>query len=76
MKALGAVRVYDSFWERCFEERLATRMASTLTGRETAHILWAQHHGECLVCRQRHLRPARGVRTGLSLMGETRMSGS
>ena len=52
MKVLGAANPYDPAWELYFEERLATRMASTLTGRGIARILWAQQAGECLVCRQ------------------------
>ncbi len=52
VKVLGAANPYDPAWELYFEERLATRMASTLTGRGIARILWAQQAGECLVCRQ------------------------
>jgi len=33
---------YDPAWELYFEERQATRMANTLTGRGTAHYLWLE----------------------------------
>ena len=41
----------DPGWELYFEERLATQMASTLTGRGTAGYLWLEQNGKCLVCR-------------------------
>jgi RNA-directed DNA polymerase len=41
---------YDPSWELYFEERLATRMASTLTGRGTARYLWLEQDGKCRVC--------------------------
>lgn len=43
---------YDSQWEQYFEERLATRMASTLSGRGTARSLWLEQEGKCPVCGQ------------------------
>src|SRR5262249_51370501 len=43
---------YDPSWELYFEERLTAQMASKLTGRGTAHYLWLEQDGECLVCGQ------------------------
>jgi RNA-directed DNA polymerase len=52
VKIQGAANPYDPCWELYFEERLATRMASTLTGRGTVRVLWSQQNGKCLVCGQ------------------------
>ena len=38
--------------ELYFEERQATQMASTLTGRGTARCLWLEQEGNCPVCGQ------------------------
>ena len=46
----GRANPYDPAWELYFEERLATQMASTLTGRGTARYLWLEQAGKCLVC--------------------------
>jgi RNA-directed DNA polymerase len=53
VKIRGEANPYDRRWELYFEERLATRMASTLTGRGTARYLWLEQGGKCLVCNQR-----------------------
>ena len=52
VKVRGAANPYDPAWELYFEERLATQMASTLTGRGTARYLWLEQDGHCLVCAQ------------------------
>ena len=52
VKIRGEANPYDPAWELYFEERLATQMASTLTGRGTARYLWLEQGGECLVCGQ------------------------
>jgi RNA-directed DNA polymerase len=52
VKIQGQANPYDPAWELYFEERLATRMASTLTGRGTARYLWWEQDGKCLVCGQ------------------------
>jgi RNA-directed DNA polymerase len=52
VKVRGTANPYDPFWELYFEERLATQMASTLTGRGKAEYLWQEQAGKCLVCRQ------------------------
>jgi RNA-directed DNA polymerase len=52
VKIRGGADPFDSAWELCFEERLATQMASTLTGRGTARSLWYEQDGKCLVCGQ------------------------
>lgn len=43
---------YDPSWELYFEERLAAQMASSLVGRGTAHYLWLEQEGKCLLCGQ------------------------
>jgi RNA-directed DNA polymerase len=50
VKVQGAANPYDPAWELYFEERQATRMASTLAGRATARYLWLQQQGKCRVC--------------------------
>ena len=50
MKVKGDANPYDPAWELFFEERLATQMASTLTGRGTARYLWLEQDGKCRVC--------------------------
>ena len=52
VKIRGTANPYDPAWELYFEERLATQMASTLTGRGTARYLWLEQDGTCLVCGQ------------------------
>ncbi len=52
MKVRGDAHPYDPRWELYFEERLATRMASTLTGQGRARYLWLGQQGKCLVCQQ------------------------
>jgi RNA-directed DNA polymerase len=52
VKIRGAANPYDPAWELYFEERLATQMASTLTGRGTARYLWLEQDGKCRVCGQ------------------------
>ncbi len=52
VKIQGTANPYDPAWELYFEERLATQMASTLTGRGTARYLWYEQDGKCLVCAQ------------------------
>jgi RNA-directed DNA polymerase len=50
VKIQGTANPYDPAWELYFEERLATQMASALTGRGTARYLWLEQAGRCLVC--------------------------
>jgi RNA-directed DNA polymerase len=50
VKIRGTANPYDPAWELYFEERLATQMASSLTGRGTARYLWIAQGGRCLVC--------------------------
>jgi RNA-directed DNA polymerase len=52
VKVKGNANPYDPAWELYFEERLATQMADTLTGRGTARYLWLEQNGKCLVCRE------------------------
>src|SRR5262249_27609697 len=52
VKIRGDANPYDPSWELYFEERLATQMASTLTGRGTACYLWKEQDGKCRVCAQ------------------------
>jgi RNA-directed DNA polymerase len=52
VKVRGMANPYDPACELYFEERLARQMASTLTGRGTAHYLWLEQNGHCLICRQ------------------------
>jgi RNA-directed DNA polymerase len=52
VKIRGDANPYDPSWELYFEERLAARMASTLTGRGTTRYLWREQGGKCLVCDQ------------------------
>jgi RNA-directed DNA polymerase len=52
VKIRGTANPWDPAWELYFEERLATQMASTLTGRGTARYLWMEQAGKCLVCGQ------------------------
>jgi RNA-directed DNA polymerase len=52
VKIRGEANPDDPTWELYFEERLATQMASTLTGRGTARYLWVEQDGRCLVCDQ------------------------
>jgi len=52
VKIQGDANPYDPAWELYFEERLAHRMASALTGRATARYLWWQQDGKCLACGQ------------------------
>jgi RNA-directed DNA polymerase len=52
VKIQGGANPYDPAWELYFEERLATQMASTLTGRGTARYLWFEQDGQCRVCDQ------------------------
>jgi RNA-directed DNA polymerase len=50
VKVRGDANPYDPAWELYFEERLATQMASTLTGRGMARYLWREQDGKCPVC--------------------------
>jgi RNA-directed DNA polymerase len=50
VKIQGDANPYDPARELYFEERLAGRMASTLTGRGTVRYLWMQQAGKCLMC--------------------------
>jgi RNA-directed DNA polymerase len=50
VKIKGSANPYDPAWELYFEERLASQMASTLTGCGTARYLWLEQAGKCLVC--------------------------
>lgn len=43
---------YDPKWELYFEERLANRMANSLTGQRRARYLGQEQNGCCLVCGQ------------------------
>ena len=52
VKIQGTANPYDPVWELYFEERLATQMANTLTGRGTARYLWLEQDGKCPVCGQ------------------------
>jgi RNA-directed DNA polymerase len=52
VKIRGEANPYDPAWELYFEERLATQMASTLTGRGIARYLWLEQDGKCLGCGQ------------------------
>lgn len=52
VKVRGTANPYDPAWELYFEERLARRLASTLTGRGTARYLWLEQDGKCRVCGQ------------------------
>ena len=52
VKIRGTANPYDPAWELYFEERLATQMASSLTGRGTARYLWLEQNGKCLICAQ------------------------
>jgi RNA-directed DNA polymerase len=52
VKIQGTANPYDPSWELYFEERLATQMASTLTGTGTARYLWLEQDGKCPVCAQ------------------------
>jgi RNA-directed DNA polymerase len=52
VKVCKEANPYDPQWERYFEERLATRMADTLTGRGMARSLWLEQEGKCPVCDQ------------------------
>jgi RNA-directed DNA polymerase len=52
VKIQGPANPYDPHWELYFEERLATQMARTLTGRGTARYLWLEQDGTCPVCGQ------------------------
>src|SRR5262249_38545968 len=52
VKVRGEANPYDPAWELYFEERFATQMASTLTGRGTTRYLWLEQDGKCLVCDQ------------------------
>ena len=52
VKIQGTANPYDPSWELYFEERLATQMASTLTGRGTARYLWLEQNGKCPICGQ------------------------
>jgi RNA-directed DNA polymerase len=52
VKVRGKANPYDPAWELYFEERLATQMADTLTGRVKARYLWLGQDGKCLVCGQ------------------------
>jgi RNA-directed DNA polymerase len=52
VKVRGDANPYDPAWELYFEERLATQMASTLTGQGTARYLWLEQDGKCPVCGQ------------------------
>jgi RNA-directed DNA polymerase len=45
VKVRGAANPYDPPWQLDFEERLATPMASTLTGRGTARYPWLEQGG-------------------------------
>ncbi len=51
VKVKGEANPYDPAWELYFEERLATQLSNTLTGRGTARYLWLEQNGKCLVCR-------------------------
>lgn len=50
VKVKGDANPYDPAWELYFEERQATRMTNSLTGRGTARYLWLEQDGKCLVC--------------------------
>ena len=52
VKIRNAANPYDPAWELYFEERWATTMASTLTGRGRARYLWLEQDGKCPVCGQ------------------------
>jgi RNA-directed DNA polymerase len=52
VKIQGTANPYDPAWELYFEERLATQMASSLTGRGRARYLWLEQNGKCRVCGQ------------------------
>ena len=52
IKVRGEANPYDPAWELYFEERLANRMASTLTGQRRARYLWQEQNGRCRVCGQ------------------------
>jgi RNA-directed DNA polymerase len=51
VKVKGKANPFEPAWELYFEERLATQLANTLTGRGTARYLWLEQAGKCLVCR-------------------------
>jgi len=50
VKVQGEANPYDPAWELYFEERLASQMATTLTGRGTARYLWLEQEGKCRAC--------------------------
>jgi RNA-directed DNA polymerase len=52
IKVKGEANPYDPDWELYFEERLANRMANSLTGQRRARYLWQEQNGCCLVCGQ------------------------
>jgi RNA-directed DNA polymerase len=50
VKIKGSANPYDPAWELYFEERLAAKMADSLTGQGKARYLWLRQGGKCLVC--------------------------
>jgi RNA-directed DNA polymerase len=52
VKVRGTANPYDPCWELYFEARLASQMASTLTGRGQVRYLWLEQSGRCPVCGQ------------------------
>jgi RNA-directed DNA polymerase len=53
VKVRGEANPYDPAWELYFEERLANRMANSLTGQRRARYLWTEQNGCCPVCKQK-----------------------
>jgi RNA-directed DNA polymerase len=52
VKIRGEANPYDPEWEGYFEERLFSKMQSTLAGREQIRYLWQGQQGRCPVCGQ------------------------
>jgi RNA-directed DNA polymerase len=52
VKVRGEANPYDPKWELYFEERLARRLANSLTGQRRARYLWREQNGCCPVCGQ------------------------
>jgi RNA-directed DNA polymerase len=49
-KIQGEAQPYDPSFEEYFENRLAVRMASSLTGHRKLLYLWKEQNGDCPVC--------------------------